>query len=158
MTEKDKEIRETINEISYNIINDIAPEEIDMFEEISEAYFSDPAVFEKKKSGDDPIGFGIEGIMEMFSPAVMTVVTTVVTYIATEAFGAAKGALTDELKAKIKSLFNKKAEKKDDAALTPEQLKTVHEKAVSRGISLNLSEEQANNLANALIASMVIKQ
>lgn len=157
MTEKDKEIRETIKEVSYNIINDIAPEELDMFDEISDAYFSDPSVFEKKKSGDDPIGFGIESMTDMLSPAALSVVTTVVTYIAAEAFGAAKGALTDELKSRIKSLFNKKTEKKEADELTPDQLREIHNKAVSRGIELHLSEEQSNNLANALIASMVLK-
>lgn len=157
MSEKDTEIRETIKEISYDIINNIAPEETDMFDEISEAYFSDPSVFEKKKSGDDPIGFGIESMTDMLSPAALSVVTTVVTYIAAEAFGAAKGALTDELKSRIKTLFNKKTEKKDAASFTQEQLKEIHDKAFNRGIELRLSEEQSENLANALIASMVLK-
>ena len=158
MTLKDKELRETIDEVSYNLISNLAPEEIEMFDEISEAYFSDPAFFEMRKSNDDPVGFGIESMTDMLSPAAFSVVTTVVTYIAGEAFGAAKGALTDELKSRIKSLFNKKSEKKDVTALTPEQLKEVHDKAVSRGMELRLSEEQPNNLANALIASMVLKQ
>jgi hypothetical protein len=158
MIEKDKDIRETIKEVSFNLISELAPEEAEMFHEISDAYFNNPELLSGLNSKDDPVGFGVDGIIEMVSPATLGVVTTVITYIATEAFGAAKGALTDELKSKIKSLFNKKTGEKASHVhtLTKEQLKLIRDKAISEGKAQKLSEEKATNLANALISSMVL--
>ena len=158
MIENDKEIRSTIRDVSYNIVCEIAPDESDFFYEISDAYFSDPESLKEKKSKEDPVGFGMEGVIEMISPATIGIVTTVITYIATEVFGAAKGALTDELKSRIKKLFNKDKtpESKSETVLTPEQLKQIRDKAISEGLALNLSQDKATGLANALIASMVI--
>ena len=164
MIEKDKDIRSIITEVSFGIINEIAPEESDFFYDISDAYYTDPGLLKSDKSREDPVGFGIEGVIEMMSPATIGIVTTVITYIATELFGVAKGAVTDELKIKIKSLFNKNKDKvksdnsenKSSPILTPEQLKKIHEKAFNEGLALNLSKEKATGLANALIASIVI--
>ncbi|HMQ68363.1 MAG TPA: hypothetical protein PKA90_05220 [Ignavibacteria bacterium] len=166
MIEKDKDIRSVITGVSFDIINEIAPEESDFFYDISDAYYTDPGLLKSDKSREDPVGFGIEGVIEMMSPAAIGVVTTVITYIATELFGVAKGVVTDELKIKIKSLFNKNKDKdkaksdssenKDSPILTQEQLKKIHEKAFNEGLALNMSKEKATELANALIASIVI--
>lgn len=168
--EKDNEIKATILDISYSVISEIAPEETEFFYEISDTCFTKPEILKNKTSSEDPVGFGIEGVLEMISPATIGVVSTVITYIATEVFGAAKGALTDELKAKIKSLFDKNrnkntgsdkaktnvAEKKDTVALTPDQLKQIRDKAIEEGLALKLSSQKATELANALIANIVI--
>ena len=164
MIEKDNDIRSIITDVSFGIISEIAPEESDFFYDISDAYYTNPGLLKNDKSREDPVGFGIEGVIEMMSPATIGIVTTVITYIATELFGVAKGAVTDELKVKIKSLFNKNKDKsksdstenKSSPILTPEQLKNIHEKAFNEGLALNMSREKATELANALIASIVI--
>lgn len=171
MLESDKDIKETIRDVSFGIVSEIAPEESDFFYEISDAYFTNPELLKNINSGDDPVGFGIEGVIEMVSPATIGIVSTVITYIATEIFGAAKGALTDELKNKIKSLFDKDKlnnkdkgtdisknnipEKENTVALTSDQLKQIRDKAIEEGLALKLSNQKATELANALIASIV---
>lgn len=168
MMEKDNEMRSTIRDISFGIISEIAPEESEFFYEISDTYFTNPELLKNKNAGEDPVGFGIEGVIEMISPATIGVVSTVITYIATEIFGAAKGALTDELKLKIKSLFDKNKNKESDksktgipenknsVSLSPEQLKQIRDKAIEEGLALKLSSRKATELANALIANIVI--
>lgn len=88
MLEQDREIQDIIKDVSQNIINQIAPEEIDMFDEISHTYFNNPHLLnpKNKKTKDDPIGFGVGGIVDMMSPATISIVTTVVGFIATENF------------------------------------------------------------------------
>lgn len=156
---KDKEIQSVIKEVSQNIVEQIAPEEIDVFDEISDAYFNHPHLLDQKnqKSKDDPIGFGVTGMIEMMSPATLSVVTAVVTFIVTQVWGATTSVLLDEYKGKIKSLFNKKSDKKDVPTFTNEQLKRINDEAIKQALSSNLTEEQAKNIANGLIASMVLK-
>jgi len=159
MIEQDIEVQNIIKEISQNVVEKIAPEEIEMFDEISDAYFNNPKLLEPKyhKEKDDPIGFGVEGIVEMMSPAAISVVTTVVGYIITQVWGATSSVLLDEYKSKLKSLFKKDNNGKNAVPISKEQLKEIKEKAMQQALASHLSEEQSNNLANALIASIVIK-
>lgn len=160
MIEKDKEVQVIIKDISENIVSQIAPEEIDVFDEIADTYFNNPHLLDPnyQKAKDDPIGFGLTGMVEMTSPAALSVVTSIIVYIITQIWGATTSALLDEYKSRIKKLFNKNSNKKDVPAFTKEQLKRINDEIIKQALSSRLSEDQAKNIANALISSMVLNQ
>lgn len=154
-----------IQEISKNIVVEVAPEEMDLFDELVVEYFQDstpPDLSAKPK--DDPLGFGLGEVLIAATPAVAAMVDVVLNYLVNEIIKAAQGESAELIKRKIKVLFNpeKKDEKtgkpgQDDVVpLTKEQLEQVKKLARKQAIKFGIGPDKAEKMANALIGSLAL--
>ncbi len=155
--------RKFVEEISKTIVAQIAPEELDMFDELMQEYFQNPKPTDRSAgAGDDPLGFGLGETLVAVAPAAAAMVSAVTTYITTEAVKAAQEETTAVVKQKIKALFNPgKADsdqksKKEIAPLTKEQLEQVKRLARKQAVQFGIKPEQAEKMANALIGSLAL--
>ena len=155
--------RKFVEEVSKNIVTQVAPEELDMFDELVEEYFQNPTPPDRSATAsDDPLGFGLGETLAAVAPAAAAMVSAVLTYIVTEAIKAGQEETTAIVKQKIKALFNPDKESpgqktdKEIPPLTKEQMEQVKKLARKQAIQFGIKPEQAEKMANALIGSLAL--
>jgi len=155
--------RKFVEEVSRNIVTQIAPEELDMFDELMEEYFQNPKPPDRSTTAsDDPLGFGLGETLVAAAPVAAAMVSAVITYIVTEAIKATQEETTAVVKQKIKALFTPGKEdsdqksKKETLPLTKEQMEQVKRLARKQAIQFGIKPEQAEKMANALIGSLAL--
>jgi hypothetical protein len=140
---------ELVQNISKAVVADLAPEELEFFDELAaaEGEISQPS------SGDEELGFGISEAVVAVTPIAVSVVTTVVMFVGNEILkGAAKEVASSigkeagtAIVARIKSYFSGSA----DAAKTAAQAKQI---AAQTAQNKGLSKEESDRLAASVMA------
>jgi hypothetical protein len=160
--------RAVIKEISKGVVTQIAPEELDLFDELAQEYFEDPTPPDlSSPARDDALGFGLAETVVAVTPTAMAMVTAVLGYLLTEAIKVTQQEGATAIKAKIKALFNPEEDAnqaegsttkkdKDFPPLTKEQLEQVNKLARRQAMVFGLDAEQAKLMANALIGSLAL--
>lgn len=154
-----------IQEISKDIVGEVAPEEMDMFDELVEEYFQNPTPPDMSvKPKDDPLGFGLGEVLVAVTPAAAAMVNEVIKYLMNETITAAKDESAEMVKKKVKKLFN--PEKKDDKPakkeegevrpLNKEQLEQVKKLARKQATKFGIGPDKAEKMANALVGSLAL--
>jgi hypothetical protein len=146
------------------VVTEVAPEELDLFDELIGEYFRNPAPPKPgTASPDDPLGFGLGETMAAVVPAAGAMVSVAIQFILTEFVNTTTEETAEAMKAKIRSLFKKEEnqvapEKQDSGVhpLTKEQLEAVKKLARKQAVQFGISPEEANKMANALIGSLAL--
>jgi hypothetical protein len=155
-----------IAEIARLQIAEIAPHELPLFRTTSEAYFRDPSRLQQAPKGGDMLGFGVGSAVTFLTPVVLSVVGDVVVFLATELTKQVKQESSSAISSLIKQLFKhapgapdsgKPAAPASDQTrptLSTQQLDRVYQLARDKALTLQLSEAQAQQLADSLVSSL----
>jgi hypothetical protein len=166
MWTKTTEGRELIQEISKRVVNQIAPEELDLFDELVLEYFQNPSLpDELSKQKDNPLGFGLGETLIAISPAAAAMVNAVLSYLMTEVLKTAQDESAELIKKKVKELFNPEKDndsafvhknKKDIPPLTKEQLEQVRKLAIKQAMAFKVAPDKAQRMADSLIGTLAL--
>ena len=157
--------RKLVQEISRGIVDQIAPEELDLFDDLVLEYLQNPAPPNlSPKQKDDPLGFGLSETLVAVSPAAAAMVSAALNYLMTEVIKATQDESADLIKKKIKALFNPEKEdiapahkkSKDISPLTKEQLEQVRKLAIKQAIVFKIAPDKAQKMADSLIGSLAL--
>ncbi len=148
------EFDDLIRDVSLDVIKNVAPEESEMFDEAYSVTVSG------KKKSDDMLGFGVDALSYLATPAVVGMVSSVAGFLFSELVKSLKDESTVIIKAKIKKLFKKdKADEKVVLpAFTKEQFAALKLLAVDSAKKNGADEQLAEKMALALIGSMNLPQ
>ena len=147
--------REFIKEISLDVVTQVAPEELDLFDELVQEYFEDPSPPDLSATvSDDPLGFGLAETLVAVTPAATALVSVVLSYLLTEVIKATQEEGAAVLKRKIKKLFN--PDSQEASPLTQPQLEQIKKLARKQAIQFGLNSKQAEQMAAALIGSLAL--
>ena len=156
--------RKLVQEISKTIVDQVAPEEVDLFEELAEEYFENPSPPDSSSTAkDDPLGFGLNEALIAVTPAALAMVNGVLTYLTTDVIKVAQEETMEAVRLKIRELF--RAGKQDSApksineipSLTKEQLELIRKVARKQAILFKMKPEQAEKMANGVIGLLALK-
>ena len=137
-----------------------APEELPLFRATSEAYFDDPAALEKRRSGDEMLGFGIDSAVMLLTPVALAVAKDVIEFIGTQLRARAEKEGEGAIDRVLDRLLRRNGEPAAATApaapaeLTDEQLNQVRALALEKAKQLKLSDEKAELLAESLVGSL----
>ncbi|WNG47125.1 hypothetical protein F0U60_25615 [Archangium minus] len=140
----------------------MAPGELPRFEATSAAYFEDPdKVLRKASPQDEILDFGVGETLIQMTPAILAVVTQVVTFLAGEVKKQLKTESAGFVGEFVKGMFKKFKERMDKPKpkgppLTPELLTRVRETTLQNASKLQLPQEQATMLADAVVGSLAL--
>jgi hypothetical protein len=149
--------RRLIQEIAKNIVVEVAPEEMGMFDDLVAEYFQDPSPPSLSSSGsDDALGFGLETTLIAATPAIAAMSSAVLGFLATEVLKAAQNESAAVIQEKIKALFNAHNDKQGPPPLTAEQLALVKTLACKQAIEFGTAPGKAEKMANALIGCLAL--
>ncbi|HLO32193.1 MAG TPA: hypothetical protein VK249_23795 [Anaerolineales bacterium] len=147
---------EFVRDLSKQLVEQFAPEELEMFDELYREYQEHPTPEDFQQGSDAPLGSGLGEFIVSVTPAASAMVTAVVSFVLSEVLKAAQNESSERIKAQVKLLFNPKAPQKA-APLTHEQLEKVQKLAAKRAIDFGLSPQQAKQMSLALIGSLSIQ-
>lgn len=148
-----------VTNIAYDLIAQIAPQELPLFSVTSEAYFKNPGKLLKGQKGkDEKLGFGIEIAAVMASPIVLAIVDEVVKVLVGEVIpGEIKeSGIVNKVFKKILPVKEKDRKVALPLALTPEQLQQVRDQTITTALKCNLSRAQADLLADSLVGRLAL--
>jgi len=146
--------RELITDLSKDLVTQVAPEELELFDELIQEYFHDPRPQDSAEAdGDDALGFGLSEAVVVITPAAAAAVSSALGYILTEVLKSAQEEGAAVLGKKIKKLLNPKDKTE---ALTTEQLKQIRRLALTQAKLFGVEANQARQMADALVGSLVL--
>jgi hypothetical protein len=158
MLTKTAEQRLYLATITKTIVTEVAPEEIDLFDELLQEYFDNPVPpVSSSADEDDPLGSGLSEALIAVTPAAAAMASAALTYILTEIIKVTQEETVTALKQKIKVLFDGK--KGDEMnPLSPDQLEQIKTHAEREAIAFGVEPAMAQRMARALIGSLVLVQ
>lgn len=157
------EDEELVRELAQIALNQIAPEELAVFDETADEFFEDPDAVLSPEHRDEAVGFGLDAALA--TPFVLAVVMPVVQYLVATVAEAAKDEASTTVKGLVKRLFRKlraddDVEPQRDAepltvdddedGLTADEAAQVRAIAYDRALAIGLPEAQARLLADAV--------
>ena len=142
--------RDTVLDLSQLVLHDVAPQELAIFDEVTDEYFDDPAAVLEARAGDQPVAFGLD--IALLTPYVLAVVTAVVKFIGGLVSDAVKDEATPVVAQLVRRLFRggDDADGATPAPLDAEQAARVREVALDRATAIGLDENKARFLAEAV--------
>jgi len=147
------ESRALVTEVSKEIVAEIAPEELDLVDELLEDYYANPEVHE---GTDNPLEFGSE-FLAASTPVVAMALHALFGFIATEVWASAQKEGATLIAQKMKALLNPTKETPEPGlGLTQEQLekaKKLIKKEAQRG---GMNPKKAEDLALKIVARIAL--
>jgi len=149
-----------VRELSKGLVEEFAPEELDMFGELYHEYQKDATPPALEPGSDDALGSGLGQVLIAVTPAASAMVTAVVSFIVGEVLKASQDEASEKIKEKVKAVFNPNlapSAKEKAAPLTPEQLDQVRKLAAKRAVEFGLPPDQSKKMALALVGSLSLQ-
>ena len=155
------EARALASELAALSLEDAAPEELVLFPEVAEEYFSDPDGVLNAQGRDEAVGFGLD--VAMLTPYALAVVVPVIKFLASVVEDTAKEEVRTSLSERIRKLFRRDADEKPAAeaaapafALSREQARAVRQTAFDQARGLGVDDARAGLLADSLVGRLVV--
>ena len=127
----EKNSEELVSRLSYEIVKEVAPDELDLFDDFKEEFLKNPDAFLEKdpKKREEMLGFvELVGAELFFTLIVLPVVSGLIT-----------------------NYLSKKLEKKPDS----NKIKELKDDAFNKAISLGIDKEKAELIADSTIGKAV---
>ncbi len=144
--------RALLEDISRNIVAEVAPEELDLFDDLAEEYYQDPELKRQHtRGGEGPLSFGSVDMLPAATPIIMVVATVVLELMldVLKEIVASKGA--DFATNKVRMWFTGKAR----ADLTAKQINEIREISKQAVLQHGYSEEHAQKIADAMTNMLI---
>jgi hypothetical protein len=149
---------QAIDVIARQVVADVSPAELPLFRATASRFHADPgARVGAKPKADETLGFGAETAVVLITPYVLDLVKRLFTRIVEKVGDGA----ADSLAARIVKLFGggTTEDSRGDgvAPLTPEQLRVIADTARAEAGQLALPADQADRLADAVVAALATR-
>jgi hypothetical protein len=145
-----------IRDIARDVVEQAAPQELLIYQAASAAFFADPKrALRHSRSKDSALGFGLDPLAVVLTPAILSVLCGVFEFLAEVAKKAIEAGLEREITDVIKSMFKKSAAP-ELSVLTAEQIEIVHQRVLLAAKELKLPGGKPEALANAVLKQLVL--
>lgn len=141
-----------LEDVSREVVGDIAPDELDMFDELAEEHFEDPnPPTAEVTRGGGALSFGAGELLSASTPIIIAVMGVVLEFLLDifREMVASQGA--DFAHNRIRSWFLTK----DKPDLTAEQINQTRMAAKAEAVRYGLSDEQAEQMADAIMKRLI---
>jgi hypothetical protein len=151
--------RVLVTQMAEAVLEQVAPEELVLFDDTAAEYFKDPDKALQAGSRDEPVGFGLE--MALLTPYVLAVAGPVVKFLVSLVADSANEGSKTLVAEWMRRVFKSKDEPPTAAAaspeaLTPDQAHRVRAVAYERATFLGLPATTASVLADSVIGALVV--
>lgn len=147
--------QQLIGEVSRDLVTQVAPEEMEMFDDLLQDYFQYPT---PPDAGDDPLGFGGD-VLVVVTPVVTAVVGAVVTFLWNEIVKTAKEEGSAFIAEKVKAFFHPPKETQaDSSGLTRAQLQHIKEIVQKGAVRRGMRAKKAEDLALLVVAKIALNK
>jgi hypothetical protein len=147
-----------VMDISRDLVGEVAPEELDLFDDLAAEYRANPNPPKVTRGGDDALGFGLDAAMIASSPAVMAAVSVTLGFVIQVASDLLKDHTKTAVQDQIRKLFAGRKSGPVALTLTADQLARVRDLAASEARRFGLGRDEADRLADALAGRLAMNR
>lgn len=148
--------KELVVEIARDVVTQIAPQELPIFQAVSDTYFADPGnTLKSLKSEDRMLGFGLDPTAILLTPVILHVMSEIFQFLTPIAKKAVEDGLGNEISQIIKRMFSRFHSSKPPV-LNNDQIKLIHKNVLMAAKNLRLSDDKAALLANAVAGQFLV--
>ncbi len=155
--------RVLLEEFAKQVLAEVAPEELAIFDETAQEYHEDPRGVLSASGRDEAVGFGLD--LAMLTPYVLALSGPVLAYLLKTVGDAAKKESQPLIADWVHRLFrhghgdqkadpDRQAEPDRPVTISPEEAAQVREVALARAHDLKLPDEKARLLADAIVGGL----
>jgi hypothetical protein len=145
--------KQAVTELSKELVAEVAPEELELVDELLDDYYANPAVHETK---DNPLGFGSE-VLAAATPVIAMTLQTLFTFILNEVWVSAQKESAILIAEKMKSLFNPTQKQAEPSlGLTREQLEKAKQLVKKEAIRGGMKPKKAEELALKIVGRIAL--
>jgi hypothetical protein len=152
----------TADELARRVVRKIAPEELPSFDMVAAPYLENPRQAERRlrQAHDDPLGFGLGDIVAMATPVIALVSGSVITAVSDSVGRAVRDGTANAVRKAWRKVRGKPEQPLElpSTPLTAAQLAEVRQIALQRALSLGMKQQQAEALADAVVAALVLRE
>jgi hypothetical protein len=152
----DENIKE-VDKIAKDLVAEVAPEELDLFDELAREYHANPRPPQVTRGGgDDALGFGLDAAVAASSPAVIAAVSACFGFALQIASDAFRDQTKDFVKDQVKKLLGGRKSGPVLLHLDAAQLAHARDLAASEARRFGLNKADADRLADALAGRLAM--
>jgi hypothetical protein len=144
--------------LAKRVVARVAAHEQPLFRAMSQAYLTNPRqVLASRAPREEMLGFGAEVAVALLTPVILDVTRHVVHGLLAgvdRSLTSAGAQLADGVLARWLPRASSERQHVAAAAMTPQQLSAVHDRAVARARELRLPDDRAELLANAIVGAL----
>lgn len=151
----DKNREELASRLSYEIIKEMAPDELDLFDDIKEEYLKNPDAFLEKdpKKKEKMLGFG-GGVGEVLvTTIIFPLIWGAIAHIGKAGVESLKNEGAKALEEKIKEKIGEK-----EVHTSNEKIKELRDYIFKNALSMGADEQKAIFYADSIIGKLVIME
>jgi hypothetical protein len=147
-------------ELAQLVLEDVAPEELAVFDETAQEYFEDPKRVLTPRRRDEPVGFGIE--LALVTPYVIAAVMPAVQFLASTVAETVREESKPVVADLVRRLFRRVRGKESDVPaepapnLTPDQVRRVRDLVYERASALGLGQDQARLISDSTAGALLV--
>jgi hypothetical protein len=146
-----------VAELSRELVSEVAPEELDLFDDLAGEYLANPnPPHATRGPGDDALGFGMGEALSAVTPAAMAALSVMIPLVTNMALDLFKSEGADFIRQMVKEKLSGK--KPVGFNLTPAQLQKARELAFAEAKRFGLKKAEADRLADALAGRLAMGQ
>jgi len=147
------ESKEVVTELSRELVAEIAPEELELVDELIDDYYANPTIHETK---DNPLGFGSE-LLAASTPVIAMAIQALFNFVLNEVWVSAQKESAVLIAQKMKALINPTKEKAEPAlGLTPEQLEKAKQLVKKEAMRGGMKPKKAEDLALKIVGRIAL--
>jgi len=140
-----------IKDLARGTVSEIAPEEMDLFDEMAEDYFADPTPQPAERASDDALGFGLEAALIAVTPAATAMASAVIGFLVNEVVDTTADRT---IEAVLRRIF-KKDKKGEALSLNASQLARIKTLAVQQAVAHGMAAAEAEHMASTMVGSLI---
>ena len=158
--------RVLVEDLAKQVLADVAPEELAIFDETAEEYHQDPRGVLSAAGRDEAVGFGLD--IALLTPYVLAMTGAVLTYLVNTVATAAKKESEPLIADWVHRLFRRDHGEQEPAQrgtedppadtaavrLSADEVEQVRKVALARAHDLELPDERARLLADAIVGGL----
>jgi hypothetical protein len=152
----EQSMRILTDELAQQVLNQVAPEELVLYDETAQEYYADPQALLDPKRRDEALGSGLE--LAMLTPVVIAVAQSVMQWLAGAVVEAAVKESSPSVVSYLRRLFrgaDKARPASRPTALTADQARQVRAVAYQKALAAGLEPARAALIADSTAGALI---
>lgn len=152
------EMRSLIDDLSRSAVGQVAPEELDMFDELSQEYYDDPTPPDpNEEASDDALGFGMGAMLAAMTPAATAATTLLISFLVQVVVQSVADEGADRIRNTVRRMLGKEVPPDTpEVGLSREQLAEAKRMTYEEAVRFGVDESEAERLASALVGRLAL--
>jgi hypothetical protein len=147
-----------IRELARAIVTRVAPEELELFDDLIEEYFNNPIPPDRARiRDDDPLAFGVDDDVAVVTPAAAAMTTTVIEQILSRTVEVAEPQTSEAVRRRLEELLEPERRVRGGETVGHGELEQILDSGRRRALDFGMGENLALSMEGVLVSTLTTR-